>query len=95
MRWRRVSEVRPGRRKRSGGVWHVRRRRKLRRALVAFGEKPKRIDLVNEVGDAGPSTEPEPDYQDPYYYKHVYGIRPDPPSHVFRRLLHRILSFKI
>lgn len=65
--------------------------RQLGRALVAFGEKPKSIDLVDEVGDAGPSTEPEPDNQDPYYDEYVYRIRAYPPTHVLRRLLHCIL----
>ena len=31
----------------------------MRRALVALGEKAEGIDLLHEVGDAGPSAEPE------------------------------------
>ena len=92
---RRVSEVSGRRVKRSSGIVEVgrRRRRELGHALVAFGEEAKCINLMDEVGHTSPSTKAKPDNQDPYYYEYVDRICPHPSSHVFRRLLHRILPF--
>lgn len=49
-----------------------RRGRRVRRlALIALGKKAERVDLSDEIGDASPPPEPEPDYQDPHHYKAV------------------------
>ena len=60
-------------------------------ALVALGEEAKGVDLSNEVGDAGPAAEPEPDYQDPDHYEAVQYVHSRPAWEEERRLLRRIL----
>lgn len=42
-----------------------RRGKRRRRALVALGEEPERVDLVDEIGHARPPAEPEPNHQHP------------------------------
>lgn len=101
-----VAETEEGRRRRGrdggcGGVaeeggdgetW--RRRDDRRRALVALGEEPEAVDLPREVGDAGPSAEPEADYQHPDHHEGVDGVRSGPPPQKPRRRLHRILRYR-
>lgn len=49
---------------------------------------------MDEVGHAGPATEPEPDHQDPPDHKCIDDVCTDPPAHKFRGGLHRILQCK-
>jgi hypothetical protein len=49
---------------------------------------------MDEVGHAGPATEPEPDDQDPADHKCIDDICTDPPANKFWRHLHRILQRK-
>ena len=61
------------------------------RALIALGEKAESIDLLHEVGDAGPSPEPEAHHEHPRNHEGVDHIRPGPTTSKFRRPLHRVL----
>ncbi|BAS94293.1 Os05g0447250, partial [Oryza sativa Japonica Group] len=61
-------------------------------ALVALGEEPERVDLLDEVGDAGPAAEAEPDHQHPRHHEHVHHEHPAPARQERRRLLRRIQS---
>ena len=63
----------------------------VRRALVALGEEAEGVDLLHEVGNAGPATEAEADHQHPRHHERVDDVRPRPPPHQPRRRLHRVL----
>jgi hypothetical protein len=78
---------------------HVGRRRSsgdVRRALVALGKEPKRVDLLHEVGYAGPAAEPEADDQHPRHHEGVDHVGSSPPSgelgRPFHRALHQFMS---
>jgi hypothetical protein len=60
--------VRQGRRRLRGG----------RDALVALGEEPERVDLLDEVDHAGPAAEAEADHHHPHHYEHVHHEHPRP-----------------
>lgn len=82
--------------RRPGGVRSgARRRQRGRRALVALGEEPERVDLADEVGHAGPAAEPEADHQHPRHHERVDDERARPSPHEPRRRLHGVLQFSI
>ena len=61
-------------------------------ALVAFGEEAKCVDLVDEVGHASPTPEPESHHQHPTHHECVDRVRANPPPHKPRRGLHCVLQ---
>lgn len=63
-----------------------------RRALVALGEEAEGVDLVHEVGHAGPPAEAEADDQHPPDDEGVDEEHAQPPADEPRRPLHRVLS---
>ena len=95
-RWDRREEpggVEDRRRWHGGGRGHGRRRAsEVRRALVALGEEAEGVDLLHEVGNAGPATEAEADHQHPRHHEGVDHVRARPPSGEPRRPLHRVLA---
>ena len=62
------------------------------RALVAFGKKPKCVNLPYEVGHAGPSSKPKSNYKNPYHNECIEDIHCSPAWHEERRLLCSILQ---
>lgn len=60
-------------------------------ALVALGEEAKSVDLVDEVGHASPTPEPESHHQHPTHHKCVDRVRANPPPDKPRRWLHCVL----
>lgn len=70
------------------------RREGRRRALVALGEEAEGVDLVDEVGHAGPAAEAEADHQHPRHHERVDHVRARPPPHQPRRRLHRVLHLR-
>ncbi|BAS83226.1 Os03g0244650, partial [Oryza sativa Japonica Group] len=83
------------RERRPGGVRSgARRRQRGRRALVALGEEPERVDLADEVGHAGPAAEPEADHQHPRHHERVDDERARPSPHEPRRRLHGVLHVR-
>lgn len=56
--------------------------------LIALGEKAEGVDLVDEVGHAGPTPQPEPHHQHPPDHERVHHVSADPPSDEPRRPLH-------
>ena len=68
---------------------------RLRRALVALGEEPERVDLLDEVGHAGPAAEAEADHQHPRHHERVQHEHPRPARQKRRRLLRCILLHRI
>uniref|UniRef100_A0A5K1AXQ6 Uncharacterized protein n=1 Tax=Nymphaea colorata TaxID=210225 RepID=A0A5K1AXQ6_9MAGN len=63
-----------------------------RRTLVALGEEAEGVDLVHEVGHAGPPAEAEPHDQHPPDDEGVDDEHADPPAGEPRRPLHGVLS---
>jgi hypothetical protein len=47
-------------------------------ALVALGEEPERVDLLDEVDHAGPSADAEADHQHPHHDEQVHQEHPGP-----------------
>ena len=85
-----------------GGRGHGRRREcsrrrasEVRRALVALGEEAEGVDLLHEVGNAGPATEAEADHQHPRHHEGVDHVRAGPPSGEPRWPLHRVLQLPL
>jgi len=68
-----------------------RRSSEVRRALVALGEEAEGVDLLHEVGYAGPAAEAEADHQHPRHHERVDHVRARPTPHQPRRRLHRVL----
>jgi len=65
-----------------------------RLALVALGKEPKIVNLLDEVGHAGPSSKPKPNHQNPHHNKCIEHIHCSPAWHKERRLLCSILQNK-
>lgn len=63
-----------------------------RRTLVALGEEAERVDLADEVGHAGPSSQPEPHHQHPPHHERVHHVGAEPPPDEPRRPLHCVLQ---
>lgn len=63
----------------------------MRRALVALGEEAEGVDLLHEVGYAGPAAEAEADNQHPRHHEGVDHVRARPPAGEPRRPLHGVL----
>lgn len=61
-------------------------------ALVALGEEAEGIDLVDEVGHAGPTAQPESHHQHPPDHEHVQQVGSDPTSGEPRRRLDGVLQ---
>ena len=60
-------------------------------ALVALGEEPERVDLLDEVGHASPTSESESDNEHPNYYECIHHIHGSPAWHEKGQLLCCIL----
>jgi hypothetical protein len=80
--WRHDGRCCEGRQRSSGDV---------RRALVALGKESKCVNLLHEVGYAGPAAEPEADHQHPRHHEGVDHVGSSPPSGELGRPFHRVL----
>jgi hypothetical protein len=63
-------------------------------ALVALGEEPERVNLLDEVCNAGPAAEFKADHQDPSHYEHIHHEHPRPARQEGRGLLYCVLQKK-
>jgi len=63
-------------------------------ALVTLGKEPKSVNLLDEVGHAGPSSKPKPNHQNPHHNECIEHIHCSPAWHEDRRLLSSILQNK-
>lgn len=61
-------------------------------ALVALGEEAKGVDLLDEVGHAGPTSETKPNYEDPPDHERIQHVHPGPARQEEWWLLCRILQ---
>ena len=61
-------------------------------ALIACSKHTKGLDLLDEAGDAGPSSPPDPNHHDPYAHKYVHQVYGCPAWQEERWLLHRCLQ---
>lgn len=73
-------------------LWCGRRGWLCLRALVALGEEPEGVDLVDEVGHAGPPADPEADHEHPPHHEGVHRVHRRPAWQEQGRLLGGILQ---
>lgn len=64
-------------------------------ALIALGEEPESVDLVDEIVHASPPSKAKADYQHPNHYKCVHYKHESPVGEEERKLLSRILHSQI